>query len=101
MKRNRKQAGRQAGGKHTDTMQQAFECELALLADDYHCEPANLSYRMMAEVLGRVFAAQCLSEHGLRGYQYAEQGIQAILSALRDMPPRSTRSAEAVEANRV
>ncbi len=100
MKRNRKQADRQAG-KHTATMLQAFECELALLTDEYHCEPANLSYQMTAEVLGRVFAAQCLSEHGLRGYQYAVKGIEAILSALRDMPHRSALSAEAVETNRV
>ncbi len=79
--------------KRSTSVLQALELQLTLLVDDYSDEPANLSHHSIAEVLGRVFAAQCLTEHGLRGYQYADQGIQAILSALREMPRAPALSA--------
>ena len=61
-----------------------FEREVELLAADYQTRHENLTHKAIAEGMGRIFAVHCLHEYGIRGYEYANQGIRAILDTLSD-----------------
>jgi hypothetical protein len=61
-----------------------FEQEVELLARDFQERYQGMSHRAIAEGIGRVFAIHCLHEYGIRGYQFADHGIHAILEALSD-----------------
>ena len=61
-----------------------FEREVELLAADYQTRHENLTHKAIAEGMGRIFAVHCLHEYGIRGYEYANHGIRAILDTLSD-----------------
>ena len=64
---------------------QCFATELSLLLMTYNDEPANIPHLQLAEALGTALAEQCLRDYGYRGFQYADEGVRAILRALREM----------------
>ena len=63
-----------------------FETELELLVEQYRGSPACLPPQRIAEVFGRYFALEYLRAYGMNGFQYASQGFESILEALREMP---------------
>jgi len=60
-----------------------FEREVNEMALDFQ-NRYEVSHKEIAEGIGRVFAQQCLLEYGLKGFEYASHGIDAILAALGD-----------------
>ena len=60
--------------------------DIAMIAEEYHHSPSPLSRRMLALSVGRAFAEQCMNAYGVRGFQYADAGVQAILALLDELP---------------
>jgi hypothetical protein len=61
--------------------------DLEQLTDHYHEKAAGLSHRHIARTIGRIFVMECYFHYGLKGYQMAGSGIEAILDTLEGVKP--------------
>jgi hypothetical protein len=59
-----------------------FEKEVNEVATNFQDRYEGFSHKAIAEGIGRVFAQHCLYEYGIKGFEYASHGINAILDAL-------------------